>query len=301
MTRPLRVGVQLPEVERVVRWPEYRAMARAAEEAGFDSIWIGDHLLYRGDGRPERGAVGRLDGHGGARRGDRARRDRAARGVPRVPSARTGRAHGGGDRRDQRRALRARRRLGLERAGVPRLRPAVRPPRQPRFIESFEIIRRLLAGERVTSEGRFWQVDDAVLLPPPARTTPIMTRHERAEAARRDAALRRQLEHVVRRLRQPRRGLRRPQRRDQRGRRARRARSRGGRAQRLRPRRARRARRASDRTPTTRLRSRAPRSRSPRPCATSPRPAPTRRSSCSTRSPRRASGSAPSVLAALDA
>src|SRR5215218_96602 len=30
-------------------------MARAAEEVGFDSIWLGDHLLYRGDGRPERG------------------------------------------------------------------------------------------------------------------------------------------------------------------------------------------------------------------------------------------------------
>jgi hypothetical protein len=53
--RPLRVGVQLPEVERVVRWPEYVAMARAAEEVGFDSIWVGDHMLYRGDGRPERG------------------------------------------------------------------------------------------------------------------------------------------------------------------------------------------------------------------------------------------------------
>ena len=53
--RPLRVGVQLPEVEREVRWPEYVAMARAAEEVGFDSIWVGDHLLYRDDGLPERG------------------------------------------------------------------------------------------------------------------------------------------------------------------------------------------------------------------------------------------------------
>ncbi len=45
--RPLGVGVQLPEVEREVRWPELRAIARTAEQAGFDSIWIGDHLLYR--------------------------------------------------------------------------------------------------------------------------------------------------------------------------------------------------------------------------------------------------------------
>ena len=45
--RPLRVGIQLPEVEREVRWPEYLSMARAAEDAGFDTIWLGDHLLYR--------------------------------------------------------------------------------------------------------------------------------------------------------------------------------------------------------------------------------------------------------------
>src|SRR5215208_4116275 len=53
--RALRIGVQLPEVEREVRWPECVAIARAAEEVGFDSIWVGDHYLYRGDGRPERG------------------------------------------------------------------------------------------------------------------------------------------------------------------------------------------------------------------------------------------------------
>src|SRR3977135_4688294 len=51
----MRIGIQLPEVEREVRWPEYRTMAHAAEAVGFDSIWVGDHLLYRGDGRPERG------------------------------------------------------------------------------------------------------------------------------------------------------------------------------------------------------------------------------------------------------
>ena len=52
---PVRIGVQLPEVERIVGWPELRRIAIAAEESGFDSLWVGDHLLYRNDGRPERG------------------------------------------------------------------------------------------------------------------------------------------------------------------------------------------------------------------------------------------------------
>jgi alkanesulfonate monooxygenase SsuD/methylene tetrahydromethanopterin reductase-like flavin-dependent oxidoreductase (luciferase family) len=55
MARPLKIGVQLPEVEREVRWPELRRMAETAERIGLDSIWVGDHLLYRGDGRPTRG------------------------------------------------------------------------------------------------------------------------------------------------------------------------------------------------------------------------------------------------------
>jgi probable F420-dependent oxidoreductase len=45
--RPLRVGLQLPEVEREVRWPEYLALARRAEALGYDTLWLGDHLLYR--------------------------------------------------------------------------------------------------------------------------------------------------------------------------------------------------------------------------------------------------------------
>jgi len=44
--RSLAVGVQLPEIERPVRWPELREMALVIEGLGFDSIWIGDHLLY---------------------------------------------------------------------------------------------------------------------------------------------------------------------------------------------------------------------------------------------------------------
>ena len=55
MARPLKVGVQLPEVEWVAHWPQLREMARTAEGIGLDSIWVGDHLLYRGDGLPSRG------------------------------------------------------------------------------------------------------------------------------------------------------------------------------------------------------------------------------------------------------
>ncbi len=46
MSRPCKIGVQLPEVERYVPWPEYIDLARQVEAAGFDSIWVGDHLLY---------------------------------------------------------------------------------------------------------------------------------------------------------------------------------------------------------------------------------------------------------------
>ena len=44
--RPLSVGIQLPEVEWEVPFPELLAMAKTAEAVGFDSLWLGDHLLY---------------------------------------------------------------------------------------------------------------------------------------------------------------------------------------------------------------------------------------------------------------
>lgn len=53
--RPLKVGIQLPEVEYVARWRDYEAMARRAEQAGFDSLWVGDHLLYRNPGDVAKG------------------------------------------------------------------------------------------------------------------------------------------------------------------------------------------------------------------------------------------------------
>ena len=47
--------------------------------------------------------------------------------------------------------------------------------RVSRFEESFESVRRLLAGDRVSfSPVRSGSVEDAVLLPPPARRVPLM-------------------------------------------------------------------------------------------------------------------------------
>lgn len=45
--RPLKVGLHLPETDPVVSWQEMQALAKLAEDAGFDSLWVADHLLYR--------------------------------------------------------------------------------------------------------------------------------------------------------------------------------------------------------------------------------------------------------------
>lgn len=51
----MRIGLQLPEVERHYSWSEVRQIATTAEDCGFDSIWVGDHLLYRDEAGGERG------------------------------------------------------------------------------------------------------------------------------------------------------------------------------------------------------------------------------------------------------
>jgi alkanesulfonate monooxygenase SsuD/methylene tetrahydromethanopterin reductase-like flavin-dependent oxidoreductase (luciferase family) len=54
-SRPLKVGVQLPEVERVAPWSDLARMATTAEALGYDSIWVGDHLIFRDGEQPPRG------------------------------------------------------------------------------------------------------------------------------------------------------------------------------------------------------------------------------------------------------
>jgi probable F420-dependent oxidoreductase len=166
----MRIGIQLPEVERDVRWPEYVAMARAAEECGFDSIWLGDHLLYD---TPERGPweawtllsalaavtervkLGPLVACAGFR----------PPGVLAKMAATVDEVSGG------------RLVLGLGAGWNEREFVAYGIPfdrRVSRFEEAFAIVRGLLAGERVTLHGNFYSADDAVLLPRPAQQVPLM-------------------------------------------------------------------------------------------------------------------------------
>jgi alkanesulfonate monooxygenase SsuD/methylene tetrahydromethanopterin reductase-like flavin-dependent oxidoreductase (luciferase family) len=169
----IRVGVQLPEVEYVARWSEYAGMACAAEESGFDSIWLGDHLLYRDDGRPERGPwdawtllaalaavterveLGPLVACASFH--PPGLLARMATAIAEVSGGRFVLGLGAGWNETEYRAF-----------GLPY------DHRVSRFEESFEIVRGLLAGERVTFSGRFWQAEDAVILPPPPRRIPLM-------------------------------------------------------------------------------------------------------------------------------
>jgi alkanesulfonate monooxygenase SsuD/methylene tetrahydromethanopterin reductase-like flavin-dependent oxidoreductase (luciferase family) len=170
---PVRVGLQLPEVEREVRWPEYLAMARAAEAVGFDSIWVGDHLLYRDEDGRERGpwdawtllaalAAGTERVQLGPLVACTAFHPpgliaRMAAALAEVSGGRFVLGLGAGWNEDEFRAF-----------GLPY------DHRVSRFEESFTIIRRLLAGERVTLDGSHIQAQDAVLIPAPPACPPLM-------------------------------------------------------------------------------------------------------------------------------
>jgi alkanesulfonate monooxygenase SsuD/methylene tetrahydromethanopterin reductase-like flavin-dependent oxidoreductase (luciferase family) len=169
----MKVGVQLPEVEREVRWPELLRLAQTAEAAGYDSIWLGDHMLYRGDGRPERGPwdawtmLAAL-----AASTERVRLGplvaatafhapgltaRMAAAIAEISSGRFVLGLGTGWNDTEFRAFG----FDTER-------------KVARFEEAFTIIRRLLDGERVTASGGFYEAEDAVLLPPPQHRVPLM-------------------------------------------------------------------------------------------------------------------------------
>lgn len=161
----MKVGVQLPEVERLVRWDELYAMARLIEAAGFDSVWVGDHLLYDDEAgrvgpweawttlaavaavteRVELGPlVAALPFHNPAVVA------KLAATVDEISGGRLVLGVGAGWNEVEFRAF-----------GLPMER------RVARFAEQFEILRRLLSGERFDHAGEFYRMEGAELLPKP--------------------------------------------------------------------------------------------------------------------------------------
>lgn len=140
-------------------------MARLIEALGFDSIWAGEHLLYDEDGertgpweawsvlagvaavteRVELGPlVAALPFHHPALLAKQAAT------VDEISGGRLVLGVGAGWNETEFRAF-----------GLPYER------RVDRFAEGFEILRRLLAGQRVVHDGRFYRLEGAELLPPP--------------------------------------------------------------------------------------------------------------------------------------
>src|SRR3954468_11345426 len=165
--RPLKAGIQLPEVEREVRWPELLDMIRAVEDLGFDSVWVGEHLLYRWEDRPPSGPweawtllsaiaasttrvelgplVACTNFHNPALLAKQAAL------IAEVGGGRFVLGLGAGWNEPEFRAF-----------GLPY------DHRIDRFEEAFTVIRGLLAGEEVTLHGRFLTAEKLVLLPRPA-------------------------------------------------------------------------------------------------------------------------------------
>jgi alkanesulfonate monooxygenase SsuD/methylene tetrahydromethanopterin reductase-like flavin-dependent oxidoreductase (luciferase family) len=169
MPRPCKIGVQLPEVERFVPWPELIGMAQSAESVGFDSVWLGDHLLYdlpdgtvRGPwevftslaalaavtSRVQLGAlVASLGFH------EPAMLAKMAATVDGISGGRLILGVGAGWNQREYTAF-----------GIPY------DHRVDRFEESFGLVRRLLAGETVTHSGTYYTLDRCLVDPPAART-----------------------------------------------------------------------------------------------------------------------------------
>lgn len=171
-THPLKVGILLPTGEGLLAgrnpmWADILEMSRLAEELGFDSLWVPDHLLMRFEsnrfseprgtwecwsllaglaGATSRIKLGTLVSSTTFR--NPALLARMIDTIDEISGGRVIAGLGAGDSEFEHRAF-----------GVPY------DHRASRFEEAIEIITRLLRGETVTFNGRYYQTEDCELRP----------------------------------------------------------------------------------------------------------------------------------------
>lgn len=168
----MKIGLVLPMNDAdgpgAASWPALARLARHAEDGGIDSLWLYDHLIFRMPGEEEDGiheattllaAVAAVT--------SRAELGTIVLGTAFRPPALTAKMAATIDEIANGRLI-----LGLGTGWHEPEYTAFGYPfdhRVGRFEEALAIIQPLIRGERVTFQGRFHQVEDAVLIPAPPR------------------------------------------------------------------------------------------------------------------------------------
>jgi probable F420-dependent oxidoreductase len=189
----MKIGIVLPMNETdgpgATTWTRIRALAQQAEAGGIDSLWVYDHFIFRLPGEPEDGiheawtllaAVAAVT--------ERVEIGTIVLGSGFRPPALLAKMAATADEIANGRLI-----LGLGTGWHEPEYKAFGYPfdhRAGRFEEALQIIVPLTRGERVTFHGRWHDVDDAVLIPPPPRPSRMEGRIPILIAARGDRVLR---------------------------------------------------------------------------------------------------------------
>ena len=168
----MKIGLVLPMSDSdgpgAGAWPRLKQLAQLAEAGGIDSLWLYDHVIFRFPDEDEAGlheATTLLAAVAAAT--ERAELGTIVLCTGFRPPAITAKMAATIDEIANGRLI-----LGLGAGWHEPEYTAFGYPfdhRVGRFEESLEIILPLVRGERVTFHGRFHDVEDAVLLPPPPR------------------------------------------------------------------------------------------------------------------------------------
>jgi probable F420-dependent oxidoreductase len=195
----MKIGMLLPMNDAdgpgASSWSQIRALAQLAEAGGIDSLWVYDHLIFRLPDEPEDGiheawtvlaAV--------AATTSRVELGTIVLGTGFRPPALLAKMAATADEIANGRLV-----LGL---GTGWHEPEYRAFGYPfdhragRFEEALGIIVPLVRGERVTFHGQWYDVEDAVLIPPPPRPTRLPGRMPILVAAKGERVLRLAARHA---------------------------------------------------------------------------------------------------------